>query len=162
MQLTAIEFAKLINDLRCDMRPEERRTNPRAPARSQVEVIPVAAGVSRPVARMLRVRDISRNGMGLISGEKAADGARFLVLLPKSATDMFTLLCEVARVTRLPGDAYGLGLRMVRRVLDEERTAFMAGSADALAALLAPPPARSAEEAAPATVVTPAKPAVAA
>jgi hypothetical protein len=140
MHLTAVEFAKLISDLRCDMRPEERRQNPRAPTRSRVEVIRVHASATTPAAESLRVRDISRNGLGLMSNDKPEEGQRFLVLLPKNTTETFVLLCEVARVTRLPGDAYGMGLSMVRRVNDEERIAFMRGSAETRAALLAKSP----------------------
>ena len=137
MLLTAVEFAKIIRDLRCDVRPDERRENPRAPARSRVDTVRVKSGAKLPVAESLRVRDISRNGLGLMSNEKPEDGARFMVLLPKTATESFVLLCEVARVTRVPGDAYSIGLQMVRRVTEQERAAFMRGSPDALATLLA-------------------------
>ena len=136
MQLTALEFATLIRDLRCDMRPDERRANPRAPTRSRVEIIPVIPGLAHPVPQFVRVRDISRNGLGLVTPDKFDEKSRMLVLLPKSATETFVLLCEVARVTRLQGDAHGIGVRMVRRVTDEERSAFLRGSADATGALL--------------------------
>lgn len=136
MQLNAVEFATLIRDLKCDVRPDERRANPRAPTRSRVEVVQVQPGADKPTPELIRVRDISRNGLGLMTSENLPPGRRMLVLLPKTATEMFVLLCEVARVTRLPGDQYAVGVRMVRRVTEEERSAFMRGSIDAMAALL--------------------------
>lgn len=136
MQLTAIEFASILRDLKCDARSDERRSNPRAPTRSMVQVIPVVPGLAAPVSQMIRARDISRNGIGLVTQQYMEENSRLLVLLPKSATDTFVLLCEVARVTNLPGEQYGIGVRMVRRVTDEERSAFMRGSADAVGALL--------------------------
>ena len=136
MHLTAIEFASLIRDLKCDARPDERRANPRAPTRSRVQVIPVVPGTRAPVAQSIRVRDISRNGLGLVTSERIEEGSRMLVMLPKSATETFVLLCEVARATRLQADAYGIGVRMVRRVTDSERIAFLRGSADAVGSLL--------------------------
>jgi hypothetical protein len=162
MNLTAVEFAKLICDLRCDMRPSERRLNPRAPTRKHVEVIRVHPRPAMPASEWFRVRDISRNGLGLMSNDHAEIGSRMLVLLPKNANETFVLLCEIARVTRLGDDTYGFGLRMVRRVSEEERAAYMHGSADAVASLLAVVPAPGADASTATPVVAPATPAVAA
>ena len=140
MQLTAIEFAKLINDLKCDARPDERRTNPRAPTRAQLEVIPVLlSATGAPHIEKFRVRDISRTGMGLLTNRSIPELTRLIVLLPKNAAETLVLLCEIVRAQRLPGDMYHLGTRMVRRVTLIEHARFLAGAPGAAEALCAPP-----------------------
>jgi PilZ domain len=135
MQFTAAEFAKLINDLKCDIRPGERRNNPRAPTRAKVQVLPVVVGQKSPRRLMIWVRDVSRTGIGLVANETFQEGSRLMILLPKDAGENFNLLCEVVRVVRMPGDTFVIGTRMVRRVSTDEFDQFIAGNSESVIAL---------------------------
>lgn len=138
MQLTATEFAKLINDLKCDVRPDERRSNPRAPTRAIIQLVQVDANATKaPQLEQMRVRDISRNGMGLLTNRAIGEGTRLIVLLPKNATETLTLLCNVVRSQRLPGEMYHLGACMIRRVDATEYARVMSNAPGAAAALQA-------------------------
>lgn len=135
MELTAAEFAKLIHDLKCDIRPGERRTNPRAPTRAKIQVIPVILGEKSPTRQTLWAKDISRTGIGLMSATKYEEGSRLLVLLPKNACESFVLLVEIVRTTRMPGNTYVMGSRLIRRVTPEEYDSFLGGVSDAIVTL---------------------------
>lgn len=132
MELTALEFAKLIHDLKCDVRPGERRENPRAPCRAKATVIPVVLGTAAPRKQQLWVKDISRTGLGLTSSTKLDENSRILVLLPKTSTETFVLLCEIVRVVRMPGNTYVMGARMIRRCTDQEYEGLLVGQTETI------------------------------
>ena len=153
MQLTAFEFAKLINDLKCDVRSGERRANPRVPTRTSIEVYLLEpAGAStvtreRPRSVVLRVRDLSRTGMGLLINSAVRERSRLLVMLPKTQAETLSLLCEAVRVQRLPGDMYHLGTQMIRRVNAEDLARFQAGDPATTHGLLDPHPSSAVQAA---------------
>jgi hypothetical protein len=135
MDLTASEFARLLKDLKCDIRPRECRDKPRAPTRAKVSVIPVTLGGKTPTRQTFWARDISRSGVGLSGPTKLNPGSRLLVLLPISQCESFVLLAEVVRTTRMPGNTYVMGCRLVRRITAEEYDGFLAGLSDTIVTL---------------------------
>lgn len=135
MELTAAEFAKLLKDLKCDVRPGERRNNPRAPTRAKINVIQVILGEKSPTRQTVWLKDVSRTGIGLMSPIKFEEGTRLLVVLPVSNCESFVLLAEIVRVTRMPGNTHVMGARLIRRVTGEEYDSFLAGLSDAIVTL---------------------------
>lgn len=152
MQLTATEFAKLINDLKCDVRQGERRQNPRAPARAIVDAVfvdPELPAGKFPQLEKLRVRDISRTGLGMIINREIRDNTRIIVQLPKSKTETLSLLVMVVRTQRLPGQMYQMGTKMMRRITTAEFDGYMAQQDGAVEVLMTDPqPAAAATQAA--------------
>lgn len=135
MELTAAEFARLLKDLKCDVRPGERRDKPRAPTRAKIFVIPVVLGGKTPTRQTIWVKDISKTGVGLSGSVKFDEGTRLLVLLPISQCEQFVLLAEVVRSARMPGNTYVMGCKLVRRVTNEEYEGFLAGLSDTIVTL---------------------------
>lgn len=135
MELTAAEFARLLKDLRCDVRPGERRDMPRAPTRAKIFIIPVVLGGKTATRQVVWVKNISRGGLGLSSPTNFEPGSRMLVTLPVSQCESFVLLAEVVRCVRMPGNTYVTGCRLVRRVSTEEYDSFLAGLSDTIVAL---------------------------
>lgn len=135
MELTAAEFARLLKDLKCDVRQGERRDKPRAPMRAKVFIIPVVLGGKTPTRRSVWAKDISRTGMGISSSLKFDEGSRMLIILPVSQCESFVLLAEVVRSVRMPGNTYVSGCRLVRRVTMEEYDGFLAGLSDTIVTL---------------------------
>ena len=135
MELTAAEFARLLKDLKCDVRPGERRDKPRAPTRAKIFVIPVVLGGKTPTRQVVWVKDISKGGVGLSSPTKFDEGCRLLVILPISQCESFVLLAEVTRSVRMPGNTYVTGCRLVRRVTMDEYDGFLAGLSDTIVTL---------------------------
>jgi hypothetical protein len=128
MELTALEFARLLHDLKCDVKPGDRRTNPRAPTRVRAHVIPVTPGSAAVRNETVWIRDVSRGGFGLTSQTCYAAGSRLLVLMPKTSVDMFVLLCQIVRATRMAGNTYTMGAQLLRRVTPEEYQQVLAGT----------------------------------
>jgi hypothetical protein len=135
MELTALEFARLLHDLKCDVKPGDRRTNPRAPTRVRAHVIPIAPGRTEIRKESVWIRDVSRGGFGLTSQTCYENGSRLLVLMPKTSIDMFVVLCEICRSTRVPGNTFTMGARLLRRVSEGEFADLLAGRADVMQAL---------------------------
>jgi hypothetical protein len=135
MELTAAEFARLLKDLKCDVRPGERRDKPRAPTRSRIFVIQVVLGGKTPTRQTIWAKDISKSGIGLSGSAKFDEGTRLLVILPISQCESFVLLAEVVRTTRMPGNTYVMGCKLVRRVTMEEYDGFLAGLSDTIVTL---------------------------
>lgn len=135
MELTAAEFARLLKDLKCDVRPGERRDKPRAPTRARIFVIPVVLGGKTPTRQHVWAKDISKTGIGLSGSVKFEEGSRLLVILPISQCESFVLLAEVVRTTRMPGNTYVMGCRLVRRISTEEYDGFLAGLSDTIVTL---------------------------
>lgn len=135
MELTAAEFARLLKDLKCDVRSGERREKPRAPTRAKISVIPLVIGDRKTTRRTVWAKDISRSGIGISASVSFDEGSRLLVVLPISTCESFVLLAEVVRSTRMPGNTYVMGCRLVRRVTSDEYDGFLAGVSDTIVAL---------------------------
>lgn len=135
MELTALEFARLLHDLKCDVKPGDRRVNPRAPTRVRAYVIPITPDTAMPVKQPVWIRDVSRGGFGVTSQTQYEEGSRLLVLMPKSTIDMFVVLCEICRSTRMPGNTYTMGARLMRRVTPDEYAHLLAGTGEMMKSL---------------------------
>ena len=139
MELTALEFARLLHDLKCDVRAGERRNNPRAPTRVKATVIPITPDAAAPQRQLVWIRDVSRGGFGLSSQVRMELDSRLLVVMPKTSADAFVVLCQVCRVTRMSGgETYTMGTKMLRRVTNEEYAALLAGTGETMRSLSLP------------------------
>lgn len=135
MELTALEFARLLHDLKCDVKPGDRRVNPRAPTRVRAQVIPITPGSPAVRKEAVWIRDVSRGGFGLTSQTCYENGSRLLVLMPKTTIDMYVVLCQICRSTRMPGNTFTMGAQMLRRVSDAEFADLLAGKGEMMQAL---------------------------
>ena len=126
MELTALEFARLLHDLKCDIKPGDRRTNPRAPTRVRAHVIPITPGSATVRNEAVWIRDVSRSGFGITSQTCYALDSRLLMLMPKSTIDMFVVLCQIVRSIRVPGNTWTMGAKLMRRVTPDEYAQVLA------------------------------------
>lgn len=139
MELTAGEFARLLSDLKCDVVPGDRRTNPRAPTRVRASVIAITPDQTAPVKQQVWIRDISRGGFGITSQIAFAEGSRLLILMPKPSGEMFVVLCEVVRLNKVQGGTHLTGTKLLRKLTPEEFAQLMAGTGAMMQALSPPP-----------------------
>lgn len=128
MELTALEFARLLHDLKCDIKPGDRRSNPRAPTRVRAHVIPITPGNATARNETVWIRDVSRGGFGLTSQTCYDQGSRLLILMPKTSVEMFVLLCQIVRSTKMSGNTYTMGAQLLRRVSPEEYAQVLGGT----------------------------------
>lgn len=113
MHLSAETFLEVLRSLRSDLLPQKlrRRRLPRVGARLRLVILPCgprAAGIP-PRAAMVRLRDLSRNGMGFIHTRPLMVGQAFLICLEREAGGIVHLLGTVNRCRPLDARHYDIG-----------------------------------------------------
>lgn len=116
MVLTSQQFAEIIHFLRNRVIPtrgEEKRRATRIDLKSQVVVVPVDHGVSGE--RMTAMtRDISMEGIGLLSGVAMPSGQQLVAFLPIGGGETQFVLCEVTHCGMIVDGIFTLGCRFVQ------------------------------------------------
>lgn len=87
----------------------ERRRDPRMLFNGEATIIPCGAGrVHQPV--VVRVRDISKSGIGITHASDMARGERFIAVLPPAIANIARgVLCTVVRSVPAPGGGFHIG-----------------------------------------------------
>jgi HD-like signal output (HDOD) protein len=89
--------------------PEERRRDPRTPFDGEATIIPCTIGAKR-LPLVVRVRDVSRSGIGITHTAPMALGERFIAVLPPAIAGIPRgVLCTVVRSAPLPGGGFLIG-----------------------------------------------------
>jgi hypothetical protein len=116
MVLTSQQFAEIIHFLRNRVVPTrgaEKRRATRIELKSQIVVVPVDHGVSGE--RMTAMtRDISMEGMGLLSGVAMPSGQQLVAFLPIGDGETQFVLCEVTHCGMIVDGIFTLGCRFVQ------------------------------------------------
>lgn len=122
MELRAEQFEQIVNHLRseaADGRSSERRGGPRVGLRAQIQLIPCRTGVNAKIEPAL-IRDISRDGVGLIFHEAIEAGTFIVLILPASHSQTLELLYNIVRCTPLSNGKFSLGARFQRAISADE------------------------------------------
>ena len=115
MQLSAELYSQIIKDLTSDGLGEfgrQQRREPRVGVRARAHILP-SLSATTPV--LVRVRDLSTGGMGLLMPRDPGPDRIFLLLLPKGGGQPpVRLACAVAHCQAIAEDLYAVGARFAR------------------------------------------------
>jgi hypothetical protein len=109
MPLTPQDFTQVLAALKAmnDAAGHERRVSPRMEIQVQVRIFPYDDGsLGRPYTAL--TRDLSFRGVGLLQSCPAAQGWRFVIVLPKAGTPL-SVLCTVLRCRPIADGMYMIG-----------------------------------------------------
>lgn len=113
MDLTAETFLEVLRSLRSDELPQKlrRRKLPRVGVRLRLVILPCGPRLAGAAPRsvMVRLRDLSRRGMGFIHTEPLEIGRAFLIALEREAGGTVHLLGSVNRCRRIDERCYDIG-----------------------------------------------------
>jgi hypothetical protein len=128
MQLSAELYQQIVDALRSDSsRDRDKRTAPRVGLRAQVKILP-PIGVRAP-AELMRCRNLSASGIGLMHNKEMRSGSEFIASLP--ATGLAApvhISCIVVHCRKLSPDLFTIGGRIIR-VLTSDEAAMLAAMA---------------------------------
>ena len=108
MGLSAETFRNIMQSLRSDAacgRNAEQRSEPRVGLRSRATIL-ISHG-NRISRRVVRVRDISLSGIGLVCDDPIAEGTAVLVHLPGLPAS--SIICRVVHCDELDGGVHRIG-----------------------------------------------------
>jgi hypothetical protein len=111
MELSGEMFEQLLAALRGDapVGSKERRGSPRVGVRATIRGVLRQPDKQEIEEITLTLRDLSRNGLGLVHSQKVAIGSRFAVQLPNEGRPAITLLCTVANCRQMTEELWLLG-----------------------------------------------------
>lgn len=125
MTLSAELFNQICEALKSDKGSErEKRASPRVGLRAQVEILLKPGTRTPPV--LMRVRDLSASGIGLVYSKELAVGAEFVARMPGGLDGPVHISCIVAYCRKVASDTYSIGGRIVRVLSPEEATMLAA------------------------------------
>jgi hypothetical protein len=112
MKLSVELFRETVDQLRggSTIRRSERRAAPRIGLRCRIELLPIVSGViGKPIE--VTTRDISRTGIGLLSGQQMNPGDHFLIRVPheKGKEKPLALYCTVRSCHEISKLMYAIG-----------------------------------------------------
>lgn len=120
MRLSAEMFEEIVDALRSDgHRDKDKRLEPRVGMAGEATLISIGPAGQRLVSRV-RVRDVSRGGIGLYFPTKFAIDQRIIIQLQSCHDEPIWLICVAAYCRRLEADRYAVGAR-IRQVLRPEQ-----------------------------------------
>ena len=120
MTLSADMFKQIVKSLKSDGPVEhshEKREQGRVGLRSQLSIIPCEAGIAMK-SHMVWVRDISANGMGLLSETEVKSGVLFAARFPRDGETPLTILYKVMYCRKMPGNIHSIGAKLDRIVAE--------------------------------------------
>jgi hypothetical protein len=116
MQLSAEEFADMIDSLQCALRTPkgaEQRRAQRVKREVRMTITPVNdGGRETPVAVL--VRDVSAGGIGLLYQRRMPRQARFILRLPRPQEKPLSILCTVMHCQRMGSHLFSVGAEFTR------------------------------------------------
>jgi hypothetical protein len=107
MQLPPELFEEILAFTRPDPH-EDMREAPRIPLTATIVAQPAGGGCGGDVR--VHVRDMSPEGMGVMSTRPFEVGQRFVVILPRGTEPQVTIVCEVRHCTRVADAIYHVGV----------------------------------------------------
>ncbi|HZL34078.1 MAG TPA: hypothetical protein VFC78_02135 [Tepidisphaeraceae bacterium] len=107
----------------------ERRVNPRVGLRCRTNIAIYENGVLQPPVNVW-TRDISKDGIGVMSARYLSPGTRFVVRLPrKHHKDPLLLLCTTRNCDELADGIYAVGATFGRAISAPQKPAAPAAGA---------------------------------
>jgi len=88
----------------------ERRAVPRVGLRSRIKLLRVREGVVESTGIEAWTRDISRNGMGIVTTKRIKNGETYLVVLTSQETSRQRVLFCTVRNCQFQNDIYTAGM----------------------------------------------------
>src|SRR4051794_2767016 len=112
-KLSARQFEQITQSLTSDrsVRIHEKREKPRVGFRSTLDVLSVDK-TRQCISSSVWVRDISADGLGLVSAEPLAEGAAFVAEFDRTGNSPLSLLYKVAYCRPLPDGIFSVGAHL--------------------------------------------------
>ena len=113
MKLSSQHFAEILSQLRGqELSPSDRelRRSTRMQLRAKVAIRPSTGPALGPPVMTL-ARDISMEGIGVLTNVRLQSGETLVVTLPRNATQTVNVNCAVAFCDRVADGLYALGCR---------------------------------------------------
>lgn len=131
MELSAETFLEVVRSLRSDGTPKKmrRRKLPRVGVRLRLVILPCGPNSTgaAPRAVLVRLRDLSRRGVGFVHTERLEIGQAFFVNLPREAGGNLFLLGRIERCRQIDRDQFDIGGSIRLDVPREEVEQHVAG-----------------------------------
>lgn len=122
MILNGQQFSEVVSYLRdkvaASMAGSEKRRTSRMDLKSRIIIIPVRSG-SGPDRVSVLTRDISLDGIGLLSGVPIPKDQQFIALLPRNDNDTIFVLCEAMYCVVVADGMFTVGCRFIKIVQRE-------------------------------------------
>ena len=113
MEMSAGLFAQIQDDLRGESRYDrDKRDTPRVGVRHKVMLYPIVGGFPGE-PRLVRIRDMSANGIGLVADEPLATAATFFIRLIDGKRPALTITYRVCYCTLFGPKLYSIGAMLI-------------------------------------------------
>jgi hypothetical protein len=120
MRLSAEIFQQIVDALRSDRKSDrDKRLEPRVGMAGEATLVSRRED-GRPVSARVRVRDVSRSGIGIIHSRRFAQGQPLIIQLQSTTGDPIWLVCVAAYSRRFETDRYSVGVRIQQVVHADE------------------------------------------
>jgi hypothetical protein len=132
MMLSADMFNQIVASLTSASpasRAPEKRVQGRVGLRSALEIIPIASAVAGAKPISVWLRDISINGLGIVSSVKMEDSLVFAARFPREGGGPLAILYKVRHCRRISGDLFSVGASFERVVPDVSGEIALIGKA---------------------------------
>ena len=116
MALTTQHFSDILQFLRVRenaQRAAEQRRSTRMDVKARIIVIPVDNSAPGQQVSML-TRDVSLDGIGLLSAVPLKKGQQFIALLPRNDNETVFVMSEVLHITVVADGLFSLGCRFLQ------------------------------------------------
>ncbi len=120
MRLSAEIYDQIVAALKSDSQKDlDNRLEPRVGMAGEATLVTVRED-GRQVTARVRVRDVSRSGIGLYYSSRFVKDQRLIIQLQKASGESIWLVCIAAYCRRVEPDRYSVGVR-IRQVLRPEQ-----------------------------------------
>src|SRR3954465_13697273 len=120
MRLSAEMFNEIVDALRSDRKGDrDQRIEPRVGMAGEATLVSICSDGKRQVSRV-RIRDVSRSGIGFCTGTKFGKDQRVIIQLLSHGGDPIWLICVAAHCRRVETDRYSIGAR-IKQVMRAEK-----------------------------------------
>jgi hypothetical protein len=149
MRLSAEIYEEILAGLKSDgVRDKDKRREPRVGMAGEADFVTIAGDGTRQ-AGVVRIRDVSRQGIGLLFNQHIPPQQRFVVQLESINGQPIWLVCNAAYCRKTDMGRFSVGARIMQvlRAADIQKVEAKAAAAVAAATTSAKPPVRALEDA---------------
>ena len=124
--MTAEIFEEIVASLRSDKsrRTQEKRSLPRVGLRSSVQIYPSPTSGNVATAITVWVRDVSADGLGMVSPQPIAADALFVAEFERPGRQQLRVQYRVAHCKQLSGGLHSIGAKLVKVLPDRAEPMF--------------------------------------
>jgi hypothetical protein len=120
MRLSAEMYRQIVEGLKSDShRDKDKRREPRVGMAGEVEFVTVDESGKR-IAGLVKVRDVSRSGVGLLCTKQVSAQQRFVIQLASSNGEPIWLVCSTAYCRQVEMGRFSIGARIVQLLRAEQ------------------------------------------